>query len=147
MTATRQGGNLTIQVMCLLLLILLAQNGEGRVKGQNAVRYRRRDQENNNDGDDDFSYPESNSQLETCDDEIVQVKSLSVLCDSPYTFYYGNGANRNSQTCNYGDKATITVYFEVTDDLDDTNIYMVMSVYAGYGNEVLTSTSPKNLKK
>lgn len=55
--------------------------------------------------------------------------------------------NRNSETCAYGDKAIITVYFDVTEDLYDTNIYCVMSAYAGYGNEVLTATSPKNIRK
>jgi len=85
--------------------------------------------------------------LEVCEDLIVQVTSIQTVCDSPQTFYYGSGVNRNSRTCNYGDKATITVYFDVSEDLYDTNIYVVMSVYAGYGNEVLTSTSPKNVKK
>lgn len=85
--------------------------------------------------------------LEICEDLIVQVTSIQTVCDSPQTFYYGSGVNRNSMTCNYGDKATTTVYFDVTEDLYNTNIYVVMSVYAGYGNEVLTATSPKNLKK
>ena len=85
--------------------------------------------------------------LEICEDLIVQVTSLTTVCDSPQTFYYGSGVHRNSETCKYGDKATTTVYFDVKEDLTDTNIYVVISVYAGYGNEVLTSTSPKNLKK
>ena len=85
--------------------------------------------------------------LEICEDLIVQVTSIQTVCDSPQTFYYGSGVNRNSMTCNFGDKATTTVNFDVVEDLYDTNIYVVMSVYAGYGNEVLTSTTPKNLKK
>lgn len=85
--------------------------------------------------------------LEICDDLIVQVTGIQIKCSTPRTFYYGSGVNRNSQTCNYGDKATTTVYFDVVEDLYDTNIYVVMSFYAGYGNEVLTATSPKNLKK
>lgn len=92
-------------------------------------------------------YDQQYYDLETCEDLIVQVTSLSTVCDSPQTFYYGSGVNRNSDSCNYGDKATTTVYFDVMEDLNDTNIYVVISVYAGYGNEVLTSTSPKNLKK
>ena len=92
-------------------------------------------------------YDQQYYDLETCEDLIVQVTSLSTVCDSPQTFYYGSGVNRNSKSCNYGDKATTKVYFDVMEDLNDTNIYVVISVYAGYGNEVLTSTSPKNLKK
>lgn len=91
-------------------------------------------------------YDDYTPALETCDDLIVQVSGIYTVCDSPQTYYYGSGVNRNSKTCNFGDKATTTVYFDVTEDLD-TSIYVVMSVYAGYGNDILTSTTPKNLKK
>ena len=85
--------------------------------------------------------------FEICEDLIVQVTDIQTTCSTPRTFYYGSGVNRDSVTCNYGDKATTTVYFDVEEDLYDTNIYVVMSFYAGYGNEVLTATSPKNIKK
>ena len=90
-----------------------------------------------------YEYPP----FEICDDLIVQVTDIQTTCSTPRTFYYGSGVNRNSVTCNYGDKATTTVFFDVEEDLYDTNIYVVMSFYAGYGNEVLTATSPKNIKK
>ena len=146
--------------MCLLVLLLLAQRSQGRINANDNDNdndsYIHRELQNNND---DYTYNNSNSnsynnynyqggtRLETCEDGIVQVTGIQAVCDSPYTFYYGNGAKRNSRTCNYGDKATITVYFNVMEDLYNTNIYMVMSIYAGYGNEVVASTSPKNLKK
>eukprot|EP00548_Thalassiothrix_antarctica_P001675 CAMPEP_0194135644 /NCGR_PEP_ID=MMETSP0152-20130528/5750_1 /TAXON_ID=1049557 /ORGANISM="Thalassiothrix antarctica, Strain L6-D1" /LENGTH=216 /DNA_ID=CAMNT_0038831981 /DNA_START=165 /DNA_END=815 /DNA_ORIENTATION=+ len=66
--------------------------------------------------------------FENCEDKAIQIANMSVSCDSPYTFYYGNGANRDSPICDYGDKATITVGFYVMDDIDDT-IYMQMSAY------------------
>jgi hypothetical protein len=85
--------------------------------------------------------------LETCDDLIIQVTSIQTFCDSPQTFYYGSGVHRNSITCNVGDKATTSVTFDVTESLANTNIYVVLSTYAGYGNDILVSSSPKNLAK
>jgi hypothetical protein len=69
-----------------------------------------------------------------CEKGVVQVTGISLLCNSPYTYYWGNGANRNSVVCDYGDKAQIEVSFTVTDDLDG-DIYMTMA--ASYENEQL----------
>ncbi|CAB9509905.1 expressed unknown protein [Seminavis robusta] len=109
-------------------------------------RRRRLENDNNNnyyDGQNEYY----SQVVETCQDLIVQVTSIQTVCDSPQTFYYGSGVHRNSPTCNLGDKATTTVYFDVSENLENTNIYVVLSVYAGYGNDILTSSSPKNLQK
>jgi len=104
--------------------------------------YRQANQQQYQNTDDDYM-----PALTICDDLIIQVTSIQTVCDSPATYYWGSGVNRNSLTCNFGDKATTTISFDVTESLYDTNIYVVMSMYAGYGNEVLTSTTPKNIKK
>lgn len=116
----------------LLLVVLQVQRCQGRInRPDNIVRYRnnaeqdqqqwqrQRRTEQNDGGDDgvddtvdDTSYQRYAYPPKICKDGIVQVTSLQTVCDSPYTFYYGNGANRNSESCNYGDKATITAYFE-----------------------------------
>lgn len=82
-------------------------------------------------------------QVQPCNGGVVQVTSLEVLCDSPYAYYYGNGANRNSKTCNDGDKATITVQLTVTEDLEDVGIYMSMGIYSS--EEMVYSSSPRDL--
>jgi hypothetical protein len=70
------------------------------------------------------------AKVEPCEKGVVQVTSISLLCNSPYTFYYGNGANRQSLVCDYGDKANIEVSFTVTDTLGEgTDIYMKMAVF------------------
>mmetsp|Transcript_14867 Transcript_14867/g.22872 ORF Transcript_14867/g.22872 Transcript_14867/m.22872 type:complete len:280 (+) Transcript_14867:2-841(+) len=75
------------------------------------------------------NYNDGTSQIvEPCEDGIVQVVNITISCDSPYTFYYGSGVNRNSPVCDYGDKATISVGFYVMEDVDDA-IYMQMSAY------------------
>lgn len=82
------------------------------------------------DGSTSSSSSSSGSKVVACEKGVVQVTSISLLCNSPYTFYYGNGANRQSQVCDYGDKANIEVTFSVTDDLEDgTDIYMKMAAF------------------
>lgn len=79
-----------------------------------------------------------------CDDSVVELEQIFVLCDSPYTFYYGNGANRNSPTCNYGDKATVSGTVNVVDDLQyGDEIYITVAVSDDRGN-VLVGAGPTN---
>lgn len=91
--------------------------------------------------DDDYAATDdvfygSQQQVEPCEMGVVQVTAISLLCNSPYTYYWGNGANRNSQVCDYGDKAQIEVAYTVTQDLDEgTPIYMLMA--ASYQDEQL----------
>jgi hypothetical protein len=80
-----------------------------------------------------------------CDGSVVKVYELYVLCDSPYTFYYGNGAHRNSPVCNYGDKVTFQVRFRVTDDLqENAPIYTTIAIYDDQ-KALLLSTDPLKL--
>ena len=84
--------------------------------------------------------------LHVCDDSVVAVTYMSVVCDSPYTFYYGNGANRNSYVCDYGDKATLSVQLEVVDDLqeEDGEIFFTMAAFDD-ANNLLMSTYPEQM--
>mmetsp|Transcript_1976 Transcript_1976/g.5458 ORF Transcript_1976/g.5458 Transcript_1976/m.5458 type:complete len:265 (+) Transcript_1976:102-896(+) len=88
------------------------------------------DQGNNDDGTDDGS---DSVYFKNCDGSLVQATSVSILCDSPNTYYYGSNAYRSSPYCNYGDKATIAVCFEVTEDLSETlgEMYLTLGVYSG----------------
>ena len=74
----------------------------------------------------DDVYSSSIQAVEPCEKGVVQVTGISLLCNSPYTYYWGNGANRNSLICDYGDKVNIEVSFTVTDDIDG-DIYMTMA--------------------
>ena len=60
--------------------------------------------------------------------------------------HQGNGANRNSPVCDYGDKASLSVTIKVLDDLQekDTEIYYTLAAYDDAGN-ILTTTTPENL--
>jgi hypothetical protein len=90
--------------------------------------------------------PPQSIALSVCADSVVAVQYLTVLCDSPYTFYYGNGANRHSIRCDYGDKATLITVINVLDDLQDkdTEIYVTMAAYDD-ANNYLASTYPERL--
>jgi hypothetical protein len=86
--------------------------------------------------------------LNVCADSVVAVTYMTITCDSPYTFYYGNGANRNSPVCDYGDKVTLSVTIKVMDDLqeEDTDIYFTLAAFdSDVGGLLLTSTVPENL--
>lgn len=93
--------------------------------------------------DDDYTYAATDDvfsgslqQVQPCENGKVQVTGISLLCNSPYTFYWGNGAHRNSQVCDYGDKVQIEVAYTVTESLiDGTPIYMLMA--ASYQDEQL----------
>lgn len=77
--------------------------------------------------------------ISVCDDSVVRLVYLTLSCDSPYTFYYGNGANRNSPTCNYGDRATLTGKIKVVDDLQyGDDIYMTLAAYDDAKNLLMT---------
>ena len=84
--------------------------------------------------------------LSVCENSVVAVTYMSVLCDSPYTFYYGNGANRNSYVCDYGDKATLSVQLQVVDDLqqEDGEIFFTMAAFDD-ANNLLMSTYPEQM--
>lgn len=80
--------------------------------------------------------------FDVCEDSVVRVTALFIVCDSPYAFYYGNGANRDSPVCNYGDKLSMEVRFEVVDDIEETDpIFITMAVYDDQDN-MLISVDP-----
>jgi len=65
-----------------------------------------------------------------CNNSVLAITSLSLLCNSPYTYYYGNGVRRNSATCEYGDRVAISMTLEVFADVDDDmTIYATMGIY------------------
>ena len=89
------------------------------------------------DDDDGNSNYDAGAPLEVCQNSVVALSAMEALCNSPYTFYYGNGANRNSLYCDYGDKSNIYLSFDVVDELSsDVKIYMQMVAYTP-GNEEL----------
>jgi len=112
-----------IHLLCLLLLIALhaVYSADDDAAGDDNVQT-------------DDAYGLSSQLVVPCEKGIVQVTGISLLCNSPYTYYWGNGANRNSLVCDYGDKAQIVISFTVTDDLDG-DIYMLMA--ASYQDEQL----------
>lgn len=89
-------------------------------------------------------YGKSSSQLYVCDNSVVRTTFLSISCDSPYSFYYGNGANRDSERCNYGDKMTLLGTVAVVDNLQyGDKIYLSLGVYDDDSN-LLVATRPTN---
>lgn len=84
-------------------------------------------------------------QFTVCEDSVVQITYLTMICNSPYTFYYGNGAHRTSPVCDYGDKLTVKASFKVEDDISNgDNIYVTMAAYDDESN-LLASVSPSYL--
>lgn len=69
--------------------------------------------------------------VENCKKPTISVNSVTILCDSPYTYYYGNGAHRGSTVCDYGDMATVLVNFNVKSKIRTVDkAYMTIAVYA-----------------
>jgi hypothetical protein len=128
------------ELSCFLLLALQVyaeteNNGNGNVNN-GIIRNLEQDEGNQYndtyyyDGDDAYD-DEKQVRAKNCDNSIVEVTGINITCDSPYAYYYGNGAHRNSQLCDYGDKALMTVFFTVNQDLDeDQDVYMTLGVYA-----------------
>jgi len=80
--------------------------------------------------------------LKVCDNSVVQVTSVTILCTSPYTFYYGNGAHRNDIVCNYGDKANVEVKFQVIDSIGEVNDFYTTMALADQEGNLLAVTDP-----
>jgi hypothetical protein len=74
---------------------------------------------------------EYRNKFTVCDETSIVVSDLSIVCDSPGTYYYGSGKYRNSATCQAGDKAKMQVNFEIQEDLA-SDAYLTLSVQ-GYG--------------
>lgn len=75
---------------------------------------------------------EYRNKFTVCDETSIVVSDISLVCDSPGTYYYGSGKYRNSASCQAGDKAKMQVNFEIQEDLT-TEAYLTLSVQ-GYGS-------------
>jgi hypothetical protein len=94
---------------------------------------------------DDGSYYNSFS---VCSDSAIVVSDIVLVCDSPGAYYYGSNKYRNSATCQAGDKARLTVTFQVAETLDSSAyIHLMVKGYGSvesnqiYAGEELCSTS------
>jgi len=66
--------------------------------------------------------------FEACQDTDITVEDVSLLCDSPGAYYYGNGKYRDSNSCMLGDKGKVSVYFYIGGDLDGVMPYVTLKV-------------------
>jgi hypothetical protein len=94
---------------------------------------------------DDGSYYNTFS---VCSDSAIVVSDIVLVCDSPGAYYYGSNKYRNSATCQAGDKAKLTVQFQVAETLDySAYIHLMVKGYGSvesqqiYSGEELCSTS------
>ena len=72
------------------------------------------------------------NEFSVCSDSIIVVDEISLLCDSPGTYYYGSGKYRNSAKCQAGDKARVQIEFYVAEELEQP---AYLSLYVeGYGS-------------
>lgn len=71
------------------------------------------------------------NKFSVCSNSLITVEDISILCDSPGTYYYGSGKYRNSAECKAGDKAKVTVAFTISQSLQ-YQPYLTLSV-SGYG--------------
>lgn len=82
-----------------------------------------------------YSEPDDGSyynKYTVCQNSVVMVDEMSIVCDSPGAYYYGSNKYRNSASCQSGDKAIVDVVFEILDDLNGKDPYLTVSV-KGYG--------------
>lgn len=80
--------------------------------------------------EDDGDYYEN--QFTVCDESTVLIQDISIMCDSPGTYYYGSNKYRNSATCQAGDKAKLQVDFLILQDLE-ADAYLTLDI-KGYGS-------------
>jgi hypothetical protein len=94
---------------------------------------------------DDGSYY---NKFSVCSDSAIVVSDIVLVCDSPGAYYYGSNKYRNSATCQAGDKAKLTVKFQVSETLDSSAyIHLMVKGYGSveskqiYAGDELCSTS------
>jgi len=91
------------------------------------------------------SYSYYSNSLSVCSDSSIDVTGVSLLCDTPGVWYYGSSGYRNSQSCQKGDKATLTVTFDIVDEDLSEYIYLTLKCFGGdqevivYQNALLCS--------
>ena len=74
--------------------------------------------------------------FEACADAAITVEDVSLLCDSPGAYYYGNGKYRNSPTCMLGDKGKGKVYFYISEENDNYEPYVTLKVVDAFNTNV-----------
>jgi hypothetical protein len=62
--------------------------------------------------------------LSVCSNSVIEVQEISIVCDSPGTYYYGSSKYRNSPSCQAGDKAKLQINFYIAD-------YETINAYGG----------------
>ncbi|CAB9509239.1 expressed unknown protein [Seminavis robusta] len=72
--------------------------------------------------------------FEVCKDETIEVEDVSLLCDSPGAYYYGNGKYRNSETCALGDKGHVSIYFYIGEEMMGYEPYVTLKVKSNDGS-------------
>ncbi|KAL7566682.1 hypothetical protein ACA910_017744 [Epithemia clementina (nom. ined.)] len=96
----------------------------------------------------DYSSQSCPTVLSLCENSVVQVRDVQWACNSPYAYYWGNGAHRNSRVCAYNDKITFQISFRVTDDITEVNdIYVTMAIQEYSSRTILQSKAPSYLCK
>lgn len=84
----------------------------------------RGDDNSNNNGNGEYY----EKYFESCEDTDIEVEDVSLLCDSPGAYYYGNGKYRDSNTCMLGDKSRVSIYFYIGEDLEGVEPYVSLNV-------------------
>jgi hypothetical protein len=74
--------------------------------------------------------------FEACADAAISVEDVSLLCDSPGAYYYGNGKYRDSETCMLGDKGKAKVYFYISEENDGYEPYVTLKVVDDFSSDV-----------
>jgi hypothetical protein len=90
-------------------------------------------------GGDDAEYYQK--YFEVCADSSILVEDVSLLCDSPGAYYYGNGKYRNSETCALGDKAHVKISFYIGEELQGAEPYVTLKVIDKSGSSVMEDVS------
>ena len=66
--------------------------------------------------------------FESCEDTDIEIQDVSLLCDSPGAYYYGNGKYRDSNSCMLGDKGKVSIYFYIGEELEGVEPYVSLNV-------------------
>lgn len=78
------------------------------------------------------SYSYYSNSLSVCSDSNIDVTGVSVLCDTPGVWYYGSSGYRKNTSCQKGDKAYLTLTFDIVDeDMDADYIYLTLTIFGG----------------
>lgn len=78
--------------------------------------------------------------FEACADSAISIEDVSLLCDSPGAYYYGNGKYRDSQTCMLGDKGKAQIYFYISEENDGYEPYVTLQVVDDFDSSVEAMT-------